>query len=159
MTCRGKANGFPMTSHRAESFGIWSLILKIRHQVRSQLASDRKQSASMYGILRSPMSVVFTRAGRQTTFATLSKSRKEEMEREIVERHTRSMRSHELQPRNKTFDRRWFILQIRWLRQLENPSSYSAKLQPLIEEQNNIGWDHLLGRFSLLWTTEQYRHL
>ena len=44
--------------------------------------------------------------------------------------------------------------------QLENPSSYPANLQPLIEEQDNIGWGHLLlDRFSLLWTTEQYRDL
>ena len=29
LTCRGRAYGYPMTSHRAEAFGMWSLILFI----------------------------------------------------------------------------------------------------------------------------------
>lgn len=43
---------------------------------------------------------------------------------------------------------------------LENPAQYPAKLMPLIEEQDRIGWDHLLlGRFSKQWKTMQYQSL
>ena len=43
---------------------------------------------------------------------------------------------------------------------MENTTSHPNDLQPLIEEQNNIGWDQLMyGRFTLQWTVEQYRHL
>jgi len=29
VSCRGKALGFPMTSHRAEAYGMWSILLFI----------------------------------------------------------------------------------------------------------------------------------
>ena len=43
---------------------------------------------------------------------------------------------------------------------MENRAQYPAKLLPLIEEQDRIGWDHLLlGRFLKRWKSMQYQSL